>query len=128
MKKLLLSALLLTGVATSAKANTVTIDNQTMCTYIVHLSGLGDITVSPGVTSYTSLPGQDIFGARVYYQTAFGGGAYDGAFAVNYYYNFFNTLTGSAPLCIPASASAFYGSWWQPGSTSANAQLTLFFM
>ncbi|RQO32471.1 hypothetical protein DBR32_02380 [Taibaiella sp. KBW10] len=60
MKKILFAALALAGTFQMAQANTLTINNLTNCTLRCGISYYGDVMVPPGLSTYTSTPGNDI--------------------------------------------------------------------
>ncbi len=54
MKKLVLGVAALIGACSMADANTLTINNNTGCTYNLSISGAGGSTAAPGTSTFTS--------------------------------------------------------------------------
>lgn len=124
MKKLILGTLALIGACSMADANTLTINNNTACTYTLSIGGIGNYpgpnpTVAvPGTSIFNSYPPSNgIFGVKILFIDVAGanGGTYVGSNVP-----FANTAGSPAPAC--PTPFNFITAVWQ---TATNGDVTL---
>lgn len=122
MKKFILGITALVGACSIADANTLTVNNNTNCTYNLSIGGIGNgggVTVAtPGTTTFNSnFPSTGIFGVKVMYVDV------TGNFSQIYVGDntpFANSTALPAPSC-PTPFNSITGIW----QTAPNGDVTL---
>ncbi len=123
MKKLILGVAALIGACSMADANTLTINNNTNCTFDLSIGGIGNYsgppTVAvPGTSTYSSnFPSPAIFGVKIMFTNVAGT---NGGTSVGDTVPFANTMGSPAPAC--PTPFGYITAVWQ---TAPNGHVTL---